>query len=182
MRLIAAAAARRKRIRTNTFNGVGGHISVAYQNRKRTWKESIDTQFWQQAIWRCDRGALVHGLKTKEVWPGTALNLFSSFSKSMSAIGLASDDVTKLSNAWQRGTLVLNKGSNPYKKCWEKSLSLGKALYFFAERSKKFWQLLHSFVCHISKDIAAGNRTSAGLFFGRSTISQHAFVWDAIFV
>ena len=33
---------------------------------------------------------------------------------------------------------------------------------------------------HISKD--SGDRTSAGPFFGRSTISQHAFVWDAIFV
>ena len=30
-------------------------------------------------------------------------------------IGLASDDVTKLSNAWQRGKLVLNKDSAPYK-------------------------------------------------------------------
>ena len=32
-------------------------------------------------------------------------------------------------------------------------------------------------MCHISKDL--GDRTSAGPFFGRSTISQHAFVWDA---
>ena len=29
--------------------------------------------------------------------------------------GLASDDVTKHSNAWQRGKLVLNKDSVPYK-------------------------------------------------------------------
>ena len=39
-------------------------------------------------------------------------------------IGLASDDVTKLSNAWQRGKLVLNKGSVPYKSMLgEKSLT-----------------------------------------------------------
>ena len=39
-------------------------------------------------------------------------------------IGLASDDVTKLSNAWQRGKLVLNKGSVPYKSMpGEKSLA-----------------------------------------------------------
>ena len=31
------------------------------------------------------------------------------------SIGLASDDVTKLSNAWQRGKLVLNKVRPPYK-------------------------------------------------------------------
>ena len=36
-------------------------------------------------------------------------------SKNKSHAGLASDDVTKLSNAWQRGKLVLNKGSVPYK-------------------------------------------------------------------
>ena len=86
----------------------------------------------------------------------------------------------------------------------------GKALCFFAERSERFWQPLHSLVRQgggekkiaptatsflwllvqfffhrplvrpISKDI--GDRTSAGPFFDRSTISQHAFVWNAIFV
>ena len=59
------------------------------------------------------------------------------------------------------------------------SLSLGEALYSFVERSERFWQLLHSLVRHISKDI--GDRTSAGPFFGRSTISQHAFVCGAIY-
>ena len=44
------------------------------------------------------------------------------------------------------------------------------------ERSARFWKLLHSLVRHISKD--TGDRTSAGPFFGRSTISQHAIVWD----
>ena len=39
-------------------------------------------------------------------------------------IGLASDDVTKRSNAWQRGKLVVNKGSAPYKSMLgEKSLT-----------------------------------------------------------
>ena len=47
-------------------------------------------------------------------------------------IGLASDDVTNLSNTWQRGILVLNKA------CWEKSLSMGEALYSFGERSEWF--------------------------------------------
>ena len=65
---------------------------------------------------------------------------------------------------------------------WEKSLSLIKVLYSFVEGSERFWQLFHSLVCHISKNI--GNRTNinAGPFFDPSTISQHAFVWDAIFV
>ena len=43
------------------------------------------------------------------------------------SIGLASDDVTKLSNAWQRGKLVLNKDSAPYKSMLgEKSLYSSK--------------------------------------------------------
>ena len=96
------------------------------------------------------------------------------------AIGLASDDVTKLGNAWQRGKLVLNKVGAPYKSMLGKSLSLGDALYLFVERSERVLQLLHSLVRHISKDF--GDWTSAGPFFGRSTISQHAYVWDAIFV
>ena len=95
-------------------------------------------------------------------------------------IGLASDDVRKLSNAWQRGKSVLNKGSAPYKSMLgEKSLSWRSSI-FFIERSERFWQLLHCLVRHISKD--SGDRTSAGPFSGRSTISQHAFVWDDIFV
>ena len=53
-------------------------------------------------------------------------------------IGLASDDVTKHSNAWQRGNLVLNKGSAPYKSMLGESLSLGEALYFFVERFEWF--------------------------------------------
>ena len=44
-------------------------------------------------------------------------------------IGLASDDVTKLSKAWQRGKLVLNKGSVPYKSMLgEKSLTCRSSL------------------------------------------------------
>ena len=59
------------------------------------------------------------------------------------------------------------------KACQKKSLSLGEALYSFVERSERFWQVLHSSVRHISKVL--GDRTSAESFFGRSTISQHAF-------
>ena len=55
---------------------------------------------------------------------------------------LASDDVTKLRKAWQRGKLLLNKGSVPDKACWEKSLSLGEASYSFVDWSERFWQLL----------------------------------------
>ena len=53
-------------------------------------------------------------------------------------IGLASDDVTKHSNAWQRGKLVLKKIAPHTKACWEKSLSVGEALYSFLERSERF--------------------------------------------
>ena len=49
-------------------------------------------------------------------------------------IGLASDDVTKLSNAWQRGKLVLNKGSVPYKSMLgEKSLTWRSSLFLRRE-------------------------------------------------
>ena len=49
-------------------------------------------------------------------------------------IGLASDDVRKLSNAWQRGKLVLNKGSAPYKSMLrEKSLTWRSSLFLRRE-------------------------------------------------
>ena len=49
-------------------------------------------------------------------------------------LGLASDDVTKLSNAWQRGKLVLNKGSVPYKSMLgEKSLTWRSSLFLRTE-------------------------------------------------
>ena len=49
-------------------------------------------------------------------------------------IGLASDGVTKLSNAWQRGKLVLNKGSVPYKSMLgEKSLTWRSSLFLRGE-------------------------------------------------
>ena len=96
------------------------------------------------------------------------------------SIGLASDDVTKLSNAWQRGKLVLNKVSGPYKSMLgEKSLTWRSSLFLRGE-VRMVLQLLHSLVPHVSKDF--WDRTSAGPFFGRSTVSQHAFVWDAVFV
>ena len=70
------------------------------------------------------------------------------------------------------GKLVLNKNSAHAKACWEKSLSLGETLYSFVERSERLWQLLHSLVRYISKDI--GDRTSAEPFFSRSTIDLPA--------
>ena len=49
-------------------------------------------------------------------------------------VGLASDDVTKLSNVWQRGKLVLNKGSVPYKSMLgEKSLTWRSSLFLRRE-------------------------------------------------
>ena len=49
-------------------------------------------------------------------------------------IGLASDEVTKLSNAWQRGKLVLNKGSVPHKSMLgEKSLTWRSSLFLRRE-------------------------------------------------
>ena len=50
------------------------------------------------------------------------------------SIGLASDDVTKLSNAWQRWKLVLNKGSVPYiSMLGEKSLTWRSSLFLRIE-------------------------------------------------
>ena len=49
-------------------------------------------------------------------------------------IGLASDDVRKPSNAWQRGKLVLNKDCVPYKSMLgEKSLAVRSSLFFRRE-------------------------------------------------
>ena len=142
----------------------------------------LTTAFWKPRIgavgWRTKHGSLQWGPALAR--RGQQVSFFFYYNFSFH-IGLASDDVRKLSNAWQRGKLVLNKLAAPHTKaCWEKSLSLGEALYFFVERSERFWQLLHCLVHHISKD--SGDRTSAEPFFGRSTIFQHAFVWDAIFV
>ena len=54
--------------------------------------------------------------------------------KPKGTIGLASDDVRKLSNAWQRGKLVLNKGSAPYKSMLgEKSLTWRSSLFLRRE-------------------------------------------------
>ena len=63
-------------------------------------------------------------------------------------IGLASDDVTKLSNAWQRRKLVLNKGSVPYKSMLgEKSLAGRSSLFLLTTSSqlsvshfKRYWR------------------------------------------
>ena len=93
---------------------------------------------------------------------------------------LASDDVAKLSNAWQRGKLVLNKESVPYKSMLgEKSLTWRSSLFLLREvRTVLATPSLLS-ASHFKR---YWDWTSSGPFFGRSTISQHAFVWDAIFV
>ena len=53
---------------------------------------------------------------------------------SSDTIGLTSDDVTKPSNAWQRGKLVLNKDSAPYKSMLgEKSLTGRSSLFLSGE-------------------------------------------------
>ena len=50
------------------------------------------------------------------------------------SIGLASDDVRKPSNAWQRGKLVLNKDCVPYKSMLgEKSFAVRSSLFFRRE-------------------------------------------------
>ena len=49
---------------------------------------------------------------------------------SQETIGLASDDVKKLSNAWQRGKLVLNKDRVPYKSMLGKKVSHWAKLSF----------------------------------------------------
>ena len=64
-------------------------------------------------------------------WLPNALAFSASYS---GVIGLASDDVRKLSNAWQRGKLVLNKGSAPYKSMLgEKSLTRRSSLFLRRE-------------------------------------------------
>ena len=52
----------------------------------------------------------------------------------LASIGLASDDVRKPSNAWQRGKLVLNKDCVPYKSMLgEKSFAVRSSLFFRRE-------------------------------------------------
>ena len=46
-------------------------------------------------------------------------------------IGLASDDVTKHSNAWQGGKLLLNKDSAPYKSMLGETSLTGRSSIFF---------------------------------------------------
>ena len=81
-------------------------------------------------------------------------------------IGLASDDVTKQSDAWQRGKLVLNKDCIPsYKSMLGERRSLVEGLYSFVKKSERFWQLFNSLVHHIS--IGVRNWTKATSSIGR---------------
>ena len=59
------------------------------------------------------------------------------------------------------------------KACWERSISLAKALHSFVKKSQRFWQLFHSLVHHVSRGIRVW--TSVGPFFGRSTVSKPTF-------
>ena len=53
------------------------------------------------------------------------------------------------------------KEASHTKACWEKSLSLGEALYSFVEKSERFWQLLHCLVCHIAICKKVGRKIGA---------------------
>ena len=76
----------------------------------------------------------------KQLGKKNALKLFGGMRLiiSVSAIGLASDDVKKLSNAWQRGKLVLNKDRVPYKSMLGKKSLTGRSSLSFVERSERF--------------------------------------------
>ena len=64
------------------------------------------------------------------MWKSKVLIATSQRGTGVAALGLASDDVTKLSNALQRGKLVLIKGSVPYKSMLgEKSLTWRSSLF-----------------------------------------------------
>ena len=112
----------------------------------------------------------------------TAITVVVSLgSKSMHCIGLASDGATKHSNPWQREKLVLNKVSAPYKSMLgEKSLTGRTSLFLSGE----VWTVLTTpsqlSASHFKR--YQGSDKCRGPFFGRQTISQHAFVWDAVFV
>ena len=67
-------------------------------------------------------------------------------------IGLASDDVRKPSNAWQRGKLVLNKDCVPYKSMLgEKSLAVRSSLFFRREVWKVLTTLSQLCASHIKR-------------------------------
>ena len=68
-------------------------------------------------------------------WPDFIRSMRNfNVTNTMSTIGLASDDVTKLSNAWQRAILVLNKDSAPYKSILgEKSLTGRSSLFLLGK-------------------------------------------------
>ena len=93
-------------------------------------------------------------------------------------IGLASDDVTKLSNAWQRGKLVLNKDSVPCKSMLgEKSLAGWSSLFLHRE----VWTVLAS-LPQLSASHFKRYRGSdkCGAVFRSIDGLQHAFVWGSI--
>ena len=96
-------------------------------------------------------------------------------------IGLASDDVAKLSNAWQRGKLVLNKGSAHTKACWEKVSHLAK-LFISSQRGSNGFD--NFFTGYISASHFKGywGSDKCGAVFRSIDDFSACFVWDAIVV
>ena len=87
-------------------------------------------KFCALSFWRYVHDRLWRELLTKHVRSGK-LNL--QVQQLDHDIALASDDVTKHSNAWQRGKLVLNKDSVPYKSMRGESLTGWSCLFFRRE-------------------------------------------------
>ena len=132
-------------------------LSESFTRCSSEWRQlSAFDRSWESFDWTWETEWVGH----RQTWP----------------IGFASDDVTKQRNAWHRGKLKI---ASHTKACWEKSLYIGRS----SLRSERFWQFLYSLVRHIEiYGGGGGGQTSAGPFFGRLTIFQDAFVWDAVFV
>ena len=100
--------------------------------------------------------------------------------KNKTPIGLASDDVKKPSNSWQRGKLVLNKDCFPYKSMLgEKSLAGRRSLFFRREVWKVLTTLSQLSSSHIKRFRGSDK---CGAVFRSIDDSQHAFAWGADFV
>ena len=160
----------------------GHHVTRNSSISIQPWLRSILTIWCQQVqkfvLQACPLTAESHRRHSSKICGRKYL--FPSYDLSgthrETAIGLASDDVKKLSNAWQQGKLVLNKDRAPYKSMLgEKSLFTGwSSLFLCGEVGTVLTTSSQLSASHGSKDIE--DWTSAGSFFGRSTISQHAFV------
>ena len=91
--------------------------------------------------------------------------------------------LTKHSNAWQRGKLVLNKDSVPYKSMLgEKSLTGRSSLFLRREVWKVLTTLSQLSSSHIKRYWGSDKCGTIFRSINRSTVSQHAFVWNTVFV